>query len=477
MRAGARATMAARHTMESSPGESLPGRSEHRLAIVRRRDGGLDVLLAADERGWALPRADLPERRSADVADLNRAVRAAFGLDASVLQCLADAPGAGGAPRRHLHVLEAHGGAGAPARWMPADRARAALGADAESWPRVEAWMRHASEAAAARGAPAWARPGWRDEALGWVAGQLASRGWPPVSSVEQVRVWEFSQVLALDTAGGRFYFKARPAWGAHEARLTRRLAERHPRSAPDVVAVDADRGWLLMRATAGRDLMEVDELARWTAAAASIAEMQIDWLDGVAELAALGCPQQSLSGLEADVGPLLDDAALLQPPLADRLGDEEVAQLRRRRPELEALCRDLAAQGVPPSLEHGDLWAANIIAAEDGNVVIDWEDAAIAHPFFSPALLALSLDYTDALARIPDADARLRAAYLEPWARRGPLAGWTPRRLEEVFSLAGRVAMLYHAAQFRRALARVETSWEVRAYAPLFLRRLLEAG
>ena len=353
----------------------------------------------------------------------------------------------------------------------------AALGADAEAWPRVEAWMHEAPEAVAARDAPAWTRPGWRDEALAWVAGQLARRGWPPVSGVEQVRVWEFSQVLALETAAGRLYFKARPAWGAHEARLTRRLAERHPRSTPDVVAVEADRGWLLMRATAGRELMEVDELARWTAAASAIADMQIDWLDGVDELAALGCPRQWLSGLEAEVGPLLDDAQLLQPPLADRLSDEEVARLRRRRPELEALCRELGGQGVAPSLEHGDLWAANIVAGEDGNVVIDWEDAAIAHPFFSPALLALSLDYTDALARVPDARARLREAYLAPWARRGPLAGWTPQRLEEVFDLAGRVAMLYHAAQFRRSVARVETSWEVRAYAPRFLRRLLDAG
>src|SRR5262245_36432199 len=458
--------------------EAPPGRSEHRLAIVRRRGGGLDILLAEDGEGWALPRVDLPEQRSADVADLNRAVRARLGLDTSVLRCLADAPGAEGAPRRHLHVLEAHEGPGASAtRWMTVDRARAALGARAESWPRVEAWIRQAREVALPQEAPAWIRPGWRDEALAWVAGQLDSRGWPPLSSAEQVRVWEFSQVLALETAGGRFYFKARPEWGAHEARLTRRLAERHPRSMPDVVAVEDDRGWLLMRATAGRELMEVDELARWTAAAAAIAEMQIDWLDGVGELVALGCPRQSLSGLEAEVGPLLDDAALLQPPLADRLDDEEVARLRRRRPELEALCRDLAARGVPPSLEHGDLWAANIIAAEDGNGVIDWQDAAIAHPFFSPALLALSLDYTDALAQIPDAGVRLREAYLEPWARRGPLAGWTPRRLEEVFGLAGRVAMLYHAAQFRRSLARVETSWEVRAYAPLFLRRLLEAG
>jgi aminoglycoside phosphotransferase (APT) family kinase protein len=128
----------------------------------------------------------------------------------------------------------------------------------------------------------------------------------------------------------------------------------------------------------------------------------------------------------------------------------------------------------VPLSLEHGDLWAENVIASEAGPVFIDWEDASVAHPFFTPALLLLSLEYASALTQLPDARRRLRDAYLQPWANRGPLARWLPRRLEDTFDLAQRVAMIHYAAQFRRGASRVDTSWEVRGYAPMFLRRLL---
>src|SRR5580765_6603930 len=108
------------------------GRSDHRLVIVRRRDSGAPaVLLLKDGDVPTLPRVELPEQRSADIADLNRPVRSSLGLDTSVLQCLVDEPGAEGEPRRHLQVLEAHGDAGAldaHARWMTTDAARAALG-------------------------------------------------------------------------------------------------------------------------------------------------------------------------------------------------------------------------------------------------------------------------------------------------------------------------------------------------------------
>ena len=222
---------------------------------------------------------------------------------------------------------------------------------------------------------------------------------------------------------------------------------------------------------------MEVGDFAPWVAAAATIAGMQIDWIGSVDELAALGCRRHSLGELEAQIGALIDDASLLQPPLADGLTDAEVAALHRRRPEIEALCRELSDHGVPSSLEHGDLWAANIIAAEGANVLIDWEDVAVAHPFFTPALLLLSLRYTDALSHVPDARRRLRDAYLYPWTERGPLVHWAPRRLAQVFDLAERVAMLHYAEQFRRSAVLIETSWEVRAFAPLFLRRFLEGG
>jgi hypothetical protein len=452
-----------------APDDGASRRSEHRLVIVRRHaDGDLSVLLLKSDDAWVLPRVELPEHRSADVRELNRAAGASLGLETSVLRCLADEPGTSGQPRRHLHLLEAHARVGATprcARWMTSDSARAALVLDTAALQSAERWIQDAHD---------WTRPGWRDEVLAWVGAHLDRRRWPQVSKVEQIRTWEFSQVLVLQTSVGQFYFKARPASGAHEAALTRCLAAHHPASTPDVIAIDSDRGWLLMRATAGPTLTEISDVDLWASAVSTIAEMQIDWLGGVDELLAVGCPRVAPADLEAEIGALVGDTALLQPRHAVGLADPELAALRARRRELEALCGELGARGVPLSLEHGDLWAENVIAAAAGPVFIDWEDASIAHPFFTPALLLLSLEYSSALRHHPDARRRLRDAYLHPWANRGPLARWSARRLEDTFDLAEQVAMIHYAEQFRRGASRVHTSWEVRGYAPMFLRRLL---
>jgi aminoglycoside phosphotransferase (APT) family kinase protein len=128
----------------------------------------------------------------------------------------------------------------------------------------------------------------------------------------------------------------------------------------------------------------------------------------------------------------------------------------------------------VPESLEHGDLWAANVIATERGPVFLDWEDVAIAHPFITPSLLVLSVDEAPALTDATAPRRRIRDAYLKVWAENGPLATWPGERLERAFDVAKQVAMLHYAVQFRLDLATVETSREVRGFAPFFLRRLL---
>lgn len=438
------------------------GRSEHELLIVRRGvDGAPSVLVLGD---GTLPRIQSEERRSADVAELNRAVRESLGVEVSVLRCLADEPAADGSPRRHLYLLEAHslprGG-----RWMRRDD----VPSDSPAGRALEAWDR-----AGTSGLPDWARPGWRDEVVSWVDRQLSTRALGTVRAIEQVRVWETSQVLRLDTGQTRLYFKARPEGGGAEAPLTRHLAASQPRLMPEVIAVEPDRRWLLMCEAQGDDLMDVGDLSRWEAAAAGIARLQMDWIGRTGELTALGCPRASLADLEARIGPLLRDVKALQPMgLADALGDAQVAELQHRRAEFETMCRDLGALGVPDSIEHGDLWASNVISGESRLAFLDWEDATIGHPFISPSLLLLSLDYATALPRTPGTRERLRDAYLTPWAA-GPLAGWSRTRLVDAFELAQRVAMLVYAAQFWAFLPNVTTSRELHGYLPYFLGRLL---
>src|SRR5262249_35675146 len=143
--------------------------------------------------------------------------------------------------------------------------------------------------------------------------------------------------------------------WGADEPRLTAYLARLHPRAMPDLVAVEPDRAWLLMRAAAGPPLMDVGDVSRWTDAAATLARIQIDCVERVRELAALGCPERTPEWLAGEIDPLLGDTAAMQPQSAEALTDAEVERLRRLAPRLRAMCAELADLGLPTSIEHGD--------------------------------------------------------------------------------------------------------------------------
>lgn len=241
-----------------------PPLSHHHLVIVRREPGGgLSTLLLDGPEGWALPRLESEERRSADVSDLTRAARYTLGLEVSVLQCLSDEPAEGEQARRQLYLLEAHAtGHETPGRWIPRQGLEVTVPPGSAARWALDAWLRATPSD--------WARPGWRDEILAWVDGQLSRRGCATVRAVEQIRVWEWSQVLRLDTGEAQFHFKARPPSGALEGPLTRRLAERHPASMPEVIAIERHRRWLLMRQAPGRELTELGDLARWEDAARS---------------------------------------------------------------------------------------------------------------------------------------------------------------------------------------------------------------
>jgi hypothetical protein len=456
-------------------------RSEHHLIITRAGStpDTLEVLLLRECAGWALPCIESAARRSADPAPLNRSARERLGLEISVLRCLQDGPADADGIRRQVYEAECHGD-GVPTPALGAWAGLASLDAASLAAPAqrliLQAWLAERQVRAPSRERGEWTRFGWRDRVTAWASAELRRHRATRILEIEQLRVWETSCVLRLRTDDGDLYLKALPRSAATEPRLTRRLAETHPRWTAPVMAAEPERGWLLTRAVSGPVLMGVHDLARWTQAAEACARIQIDWLERAAELETLGCPSRSLEWLEAEIEPLLGDTGAMLAGHPDGLDEVEIEQLRQRGPALAAACRELASYGLPAALEHGDLWGENVIAAPDAPVIIDWEDAALAHPLFSPSLLLLSLDHTEALASVPDARACIREAYLAPWRAAGPARTWPAGRLEAAFDLAQPLAMLYYAVQFRRfALPRIETSWEVRTFTPFFLRQLLD--
>ena len=452
--------------------------SEHHLAVLGQTSAGAPaVLLVPDGPGWRLPRLTSEDRASSETAELTRDARALLGADVSVLQCLLDAEANGGRARQQLHALEAHA-----ARWTPPGGARwvaaAELDAAALTRPDLAAplarWLDECGTGRFTARGRDWIRPGWRESAVAWVDAQLARAGLGRVTAIEQVKAWEYSQVLRLTAGDGVFYLKALCESAAREPELTRRLAQAHPAWMPDVVAVDAGRRWLLVRATAGPELLNVSDTAAWQETARRCARVQIAWTGRSGELQALGCPHWPVTAVAARLGPMLADGASLMAPCPEGLTGDELARLRRRAPELAEHCAELAALGVPDSLEHGDLWGTNVILGERGPVFIDWEDATVAHPFVTPSLLILTLPHSPAAPATAGLAARLRDAYLEVWQAEGPLRAWAAARLERAFDLAQRTAMLHYAVQFWLGAPLVETSWWVRTFAPFFLRRCL---
>jgi len=434
----------------------MPDRILHRL-VIRDVAGGA-VFVVRDGSGWRLPSLRLEDQHTAVVEHVNAAVAARWGLATTVLRGLAHIESADGAVRAHVLEMQADSGRRtADSAWLP-----------------VETDLVHAlprGDAALVRGALAdsgeadgcdWARPGWWPEVRAWIEAEVGA------ADVVQLRAWQSScvaRVRATDTTV--YYFKALPLSAAKEARVTEYLSRHAAPGAPAVVAADLERRWLLMRGFAGVSLDDSRDLAFWERGLSFYAQLQAATWNSAAELRALGCGERTPNALAAAVDPLLADTAALMPAHPQGLTQAQVEELRRRAPQLERDCFELAGIGLPPALDHGDLWPSNILVNERACTIIDWEDAALALPFSSLApFLTMVREWNLRLELERVADVYLPAlAAVQPHAD-----------LRHAFMLALPLAFFEMAVRYWRMPPEVVAlhPW-MREMVPLFLRRVLE--
>jgi len=301
---------------------------------------------------------------------------------------------------------------------------------------------------------PAWHAPGWRAAVDVWIAASAAAAGLPVSGPVVATRERAWAVILRAPTAAGDLFFKATPPGYSEEAALTAALVRWHPDRMPGVVAADARRGWLLLRdgGTTLRALMNADrDMRRWHRVLAGYAEMQMSLATRVPDLLALGVLDRRLAHLPAQLAALLDDTAALRLGEADGLSADEHRRLRHRFAHYQALCDELAAFGIPESLEHGDFHDNNVFADGERFAFFDWGDASVAHPFFSLVVATRAIGLRLGVAADGPEAGRAIEAYLEPWTRLMPAP-----RLRAAAALALRVGRLSRALTWRRALAAV---------------------
>jgi Ser/Thr protein kinase RdoA (MazF antagonist) len=347
--------------------------------------------------------------------------------------------GEGQQPVAALHEFDAPRAAWEPPAslaWIAVEAADPAALAPPELTPFVESWL------AIARGGPVpekrapWARPGWWDEACRWLDETIAGAGVARTGPVEVVQQWPLSSVLRCDTSDGRVYFKAAFAIFRHEHALTERLAAEHPGLVPEVLAVDAPRGWMLMRELRGAPVGDA-VIDRRTEAAGAIARLHEGWADRTRELLALGAQNRALAALAPDIGSTFDAVGI-------DAAESTVHDLERR-------CEELTRGQLPETLVHGDFHPWNVMADGKELRIFDWSDASVAHPLFDLATLFQPTDDETARSAVLE-------AYLAAWSH---LASAAELRAE--YELARPLAHVHQAISYLRineALAPDERWW-----------------
>jgi Phosphotransferase enzyme family len=287
-----------------------------------------------------------------------------------------------------------------------------------------------------------WLEPEWRAEAEAWIRKHVRITG-----RVEQPHVYPWSTVLRVPSAEGDFWFKA-TTLEVHgfEPKLNAVLAEAFPDRVPELVAIDAERGWMLMR-DAGLRLRELTEPAEavhhWEEILPLYAELQIGLAPQAAELLALGVPDERLAGIPDKVEELLEDDEALMLGASSELSRDPRDDLLRRMPELRALVEELNAFGIPETIQHDDFHDGQVFVKGGRYRLLDWGDSCISHPFHTLTVTLRALAWRHKLAPGSDPLLRLRDAYLEPFG--------APTRAAE---LAYRTGTLARALAWRRYMA-----------------------
>lgn len=426
------------------------------------------VLLQATPEGWRLPQVEWQAGEYVswkEVARFNREMQGLLDVELSTVRCLGEDFERETMRFSRAYVMELHASYDnlpANACWVDVEALKEILITPPEHLIWLEEWLAKRDEEERVP----WYYPGWLAQAEAWIEQALTKLEAPPIVSIEQMGVAERGCLLRVQTTGDTFYFKALPTFFRHELTLLQHLARYRPGCVPSLAVVESSERWLLMHDFGGKHLDQSLDLANWQEALRRYAILQIDHSAQVEQLEELVCPRLPLAALPDQLERLLtsEQSLLFDTPTA--LSLEQVRQLHDALPLIRSLCQELAGYALPETLEHGDLYAQNIVLNGGDSLYFDWTDSCIAHPFFSlyPFLL-------DSQAHWPGARECLRDAYLQPWERYA-----TREQLVEAFELAQRLAPLHLAMLYATLIIpRMKGRWEMQHAIPLNLKVLLD--
>jgi hypothetical protein len=420
------------------------------------------ALLLSTSDGWGLPEwvSDIPAPWE-NVDRINATLTHMLGLRAATVRALAldwDAK-----PRTSYYLIDNLDPGWQPladARWVARDEAGSLDWRSDRERDILMAWF---TDQPAPRRSP-WYQPGWYAEASAWIVDELGGQGIALTGEVEQLRSWERSSVMRVDTEEGKVYFKAVPRQWGHEPGLTAWLGRRFSEVTPAIITRDEGGRRMLVREFDGRPLPETADIAVWERAYATLGRMQRELAGSLEDVERIGVPVHHPVDILDRIGAMLHDERRMRLGLDGGLQAEDAAVLQNAIPRLQDACRRLIDGPIPCSLDHGDFWPGNIFATDESVLLFDWSDATITHPFFSLVMAADEIDEA-----LPGTSCQMIDAYLTAWTAYAPLD-----TLRTIFADAMLVAPLHQALMYRDTyLPAMEFPEELDRMTPHFLRWL----
>ena len=341
--------------------------SQH-LVIPDR--SGTRVLFLEEGSGWSLPSTTDSDWMSA--APAQAWVRERLGLDVVILRCVLVDEDDTSEESGDAYIFTEDLSDQAPLVGSWRDEGAIAALTDERDRAAVSQWFTEDREGRPTALQP-WGYPGWFATAVDWIEATL-----PQAQRVDQYATWSVSSLLRIETAAGRYYFKAAPTAFRHEAAVTEVLAQRFPDAIPRPIAIDGERGWMLT-ADFGDQLVATMEPSYWEGSLDALAGLQRRSVASVEFLLESGCQDRRPGRLETQVEELASEGS-------EWLPDAMLQRLRAGLSRFHELCEEVASAPIPNTLVHGDLHADNIVISDGDYLIFDWTDACIAHPFIDAA-------------------------------------------------------------------------------------------
>jgi hypothetical protein len=280
------------------------------------------------------------------------------------------------------------------------------------------------------------------DDTSSWLQTRLAELNYTISAPIEDFFSSPTSHVLRIPTTQGNLYLKECSPLFHYEPALSQTISHLAPAHSSHILLIDEERCCMLMEdfgPTLRERTQEQRDLQLWLRALPIFAQFQAAMSPHIALLKAHGCPDRSLFLVPTLFDTLLTDTQTLLVGQPAGVSASELDRLYAFKPQLVALCQELASYGIPETLHHDDLTAGNIAINDQRALFFDWAESAITHPFCSPFILLRAARY---IFEFDENDlARMRDAYLQAWTEYHPLP-----TLRRAFELAQRLAMLSRA-------------------------------